>query len=142
MTNRKQRVRSIPLSTINKELKKLVAEAINNYQKELEIDLTDTLDGISADFERNLRDVTPVSKGDGGAEGHLRDNITRDKKTEKGRTYFEVNFGKKSWLSGLLEFGVRYSKKGLVKYPFVRPLWARKKEEYRQKILEAARGKK
>jgi hypothetical protein len=128
---------NIALIDLNKELGKYIEEFVDTYEKELTVTLDNTMGMIARDFGDKLYWPTPISKGDGGKYGHLRDNITISGKHKDGKKSFLVHFGKKGWLSTLMEYGWHARNGKLVKRePFIRPTFEKNKELYVRWIKE------
>jgi len=130
----------IAIIDFDKELGPYIASLVDTYEKEMIVNLNDVIENIATDFKDKLQAVTPVSKGDGGKYGHLRDNIKiGQKKKDNGSIARTVHFGKKSWLATLLEYGWTAKNGKLVheNKPFVRPVFERNQEMYFQMIKKA-----
>ena len=129
----------MPLSQIENEIEDFIASQINSYAKELEVKIDKELEEVANDFVEKLKPVTPVDyDSDGGKYGHLRDNLNVKKKKSKGHTSFVVNYGKKGWLSTLLEYGWTAVNGRLIKRKaFIRPTFEKNKERYFKKIKQA-----
>ena len=137
---RRRRGRRLPLSEINEEFENMVAEIIDTYEKELTVKLDDVMKEVAHEFKDDLYPNVPVSDGDGGKYGHLRDNLTVSNRKKKDSRVYEVHFGKKGWLSTLLEYGwrKRNSNEKVERTPFVRPVFEKNKAKYLKKIVDEA----
>ena len=123
--------KTIPLDEVSEQFAEIIHGIIIEYANQLEINLDPVLRAAADELKNDLYHVTPVSDGDGGEYGHLRDNLRRRKSTRNGETRYIVDFGKKGWLSTLLEYGW-YMRNGtrVPPKPFVIPTFEKYKEKY------------
>lgn len=120
-----------PLSYVNKNLEKIIAEFVNEYSDDLSQKAAAITEKVAQDFAAQLKDETPKSDVSGE---HLADTVAVTAVASKsygreGKGYV-VHYGK--WqIAHLLEFGwtLRNGKR-MNRTPFVRPLFDRNKEKY------------
>lgn len=127
----------IPLEEISEKFAEMIHKIIEEYRKDLEIEIEPVLKKVAETFKNDLYQVTPVSETDGGEYGHLRDNLRSYKSTRKGEPRYIVDFGKKGYVATFLEYGwVTQNGKRVPPKAFVIPTFERNKERYYQKIKQ------
>lgn len=132
---------SYPLSYVSQNMQAIISEMLNTYGEQVQEKADRVTKEVAEDFAKSLSSVTPRSMDLDSESPHLADTVMVTTKSSKQygkkvKTRF-VHFGK--WqISHLLEFGwtLRDGRK-LVRTPFVRPLFDRKKESYVKKYKEA-----
>lgn len=131
-------MKEMPLLVVAKELENYIADLFDSYEKETTINIEKTVEKVANDFANELKTVTPVSDTSGGKYGHIKNNINVKTETKNGKKRYVVNFGKKAYLSTLLEFGWT-TKNGISvrRQAFIRPLFDRNKDRYFKQIKEA-----
>lgn len=132
-----KKIKVLTIPEVERELENVLAEMIDSYQKELEINVEKELQECAEDFKNELYPKTPTSKK---GKDHLRDNLTVTKKKTKNEKSFIVHFGQKGWLSTLQEYGWTTVNGRIIKRPaFIRPTFEKNKERYFNKIKEAVK---
>ena len=129
-----------PLSYVSAHMREIVSGMLQQYGEQAEKKVNKVTKEVAEDFAKELVQVTPRSTNIDSTAPHLADTVkvTARSNRQYGKkiTTRFVHFGK--WqISHLLEFGwTLRNGKHLVRTPFVRPLFDRKKEGYVKRYKE------
>lgn len=127
-----------PIEVVAEKFEEMIAGFLDDYEKELSVNIEQAVKEAANMFANDLRPKVPVSDGDGGSQGHLRDNLKVTKKIVNGRPVYIAHFGKKGWLSVLLEYGwTKRNGKKMERKPFIRPTYDQNEQKYYNHIKEA-----